>query len=86
MDFVFERNLNNTTAEYLLNEDGTVKVINRGFNCIKNKCAASTGKVKFAGDSNEWKLKVSFFEPFYQDTTLLRLILIINMRWLQAKV
>ncbi len=86
MDFVFERNLNNTTAEYLLNEDGTVKVINRGFNCIKNKCAASTGKVKFAGDSNEEKIKVSFFEPFYQDTTLLRLILIINMRWLQAKV
>lgn len=73
MDFVFERNLNNTTAEYLLNEDGTVKVINRGFNYIKNKCVVSTGKVKFAGDSNEWKLKVSFFEPFYSGYNIIAL-------------
>ena len=33
-DFKFERNLNNTTAEYSLNEDGSIKVVNRGYNVI----------------------------------------------------
>ncbi|MDD4217116.1 MAG: lipocalin family protein, partial [Bacteroidales bacterium] len=28
IDFKFERNLNNTTAEYSLNENGTIKVDN----------------------------------------------------------
>ena len=38
-DFRFERNLNNTTANYSLNDDGTVKVVNRGivkFTITKN--------------------------------------------------
>ena len=34
-DFKFERNLNNTTAEYSLNEDGTIKVDNQGYNTVK---------------------------------------------------
>ena len=71
LDFVFEKNLNNTTAEYVLNEDGSIKVINRGYNYIKNKNVASTGKVKFAGDENEGKLKVSFFGPFYSGYNVL---------------
>lgn len=29
-DFKFERNLNNTTAEYSLNEDGRIRVSNQG--------------------------------------------------------
>jgi len=33
-DFKFERNLNNTTAEYSLNEDGSIKVVNRGYNLL----------------------------------------------------
>lgn len=33
-DFKFERNLNNTTAEYSLNEDGSIKVVNRGYNVV----------------------------------------------------
>jgi len=28
-DFKFERNLNNTTAQYSINEDGSIKVVNR---------------------------------------------------------
>ena len=43
MDFVFQKNLSNTTAEYSLNEDGTIKVVNRGFNYIKNEYVAATG-------------------------------------------
>jgi apolipoprotein D and lipocalin family protein len=73
LDFIFEKNLNNTTAEYSLNEDGTIKVINRGYNYIKNKDVASTGKVKFAGDAKEGKLKVSFFGPFYSGYNIIGL-------------
>ena len=71
LDFIFEQNLNNTTAEYSLNENGSIKVINRGYNYIKNKTVASTGKVKFVGDSREGKLKVSFFGPFYSGYNVL---------------
>jgi apolipoprotein D and lipocalin family protein len=64
-DFRFERNLNNTTAEYSLNPDGTIKVVNRGFNYKTMKWKQAVGKAKFAGNQNEGRLKVSFFWPFY---------------------
>lgn len=64
-DFRFEKGLNNTTANYSLNKDGTIKVINRGFDYKRNKWKQSIGKAKFVSSSNEGKLKVSFFRPFY---------------------
>jgi len=73
LDFVFEKNLNNTTAEYSQNKDGSLKVINRGYNFLKNKYVTATGKVKFAGDTNEGKLKVSFFGPFYSGYNIIAL-------------
>ena len=65
IDFRFERNLNNTTANYSVNDDGTIKVDNRGFNYVKNEWDQAIGKAKFAGDENVGMLKVSFFGPFY---------------------
>lgn len=65
MDFHFEKDLNNTTAEYSLNEDGTVKVVNRGYNYKKYKEVESIGKAKFANSPDKAMLKVSFFGPFY---------------------
>ena len=65
LDFRFERNLNNTTANYSFNQDGTIKVLNRGYDFKKNKWKQSTGKAKFVSDTTEAKLKVSFFGPFY---------------------
>ena len=65
MDFRFERNLNNTTANYSLNNDGSIKVLNRGFNYVTSKWSEATGKAKPAGSVDEAKLKVSFFGPFY---------------------
>lgn len=64
-DFRFERNLNNTTATYSLNENGTIKVVNEGYNYVKNKWSKAVGKAKFAADKNTASLKVSFFGPFY---------------------
>lgn len=65
LDFRFEKDLNNTTAEYSINEDGSIKVVNRGFNYKKKKGEEAIGKAKFVGSSDEAKLKVSFFGPFY---------------------
>lgn len=65
MDFKFERNLNQTTANYSLNANGSIKVLNRGFNYKTGKWSEAIGKAKFAGDPNVARLKVSFFGPFY---------------------
>jgi apolipoprotein D and lipocalin family protein len=65
MDFKFERNLNNTTAIYSSNPDGSIKVDNQGFNYKTNKWKQAIGKAKFADDPNVAMLKVSFFGPFY---------------------
>jgi len=65
LDFRYERNLNNTTAEYSLNDNGTIKVDNRGYNIKKGKWVQAIGKAKFFGKENNAMLKVSFFGPFY---------------------
>lgn len=65
IDHRFEKGLINTSAFYSLNSDGTVKVLNRGFNPVKNAWKESEGKAKFLGDPTTASLKVSFFGPFY---------------------
>jgi apolipoprotein D and lipocalin family protein len=65
LDFKFERNLDNTTAAYSVNTNGSIKVVNKGFNTKKNKWESVTGKAKFVNDENVAMLKVSFFGPFY---------------------
>lgn len=65
LDFRFEKNLDNTTAEYSLNPGGSIRVLNRGYNYKTGQWKSSAGKAKFAGDTNEARLKVSFFGPFY---------------------
>lgn len=64
-DFKYERGLNNTTAEYTLNKDGTIRVRNQGYNVKEMKWTQAIGKAKFAGGESEARLKVSFFGPFY---------------------
>lgn len=65
MDVRFERNLNNTTAYYTLNANGTIRVENRGYNYNTGEWKQAIGKAKPAGQPDEARLKVSFFGPFY---------------------
>ncbi len=65
LDFKFERNLDNTTAEYSLHTNGTIKVLNKGYNTKTNKWKSATGKAKFVKEDTIAMLKVSFFGPFY---------------------
>lgn len=64
-DNKFERNMDNVTAQYSLNENGSVKVFNSGFDHDKNDWRSATGTAKFRGDRTRGALKVSFFKPFY---------------------
>lgn len=65
LDFKYERDLNNTTAEYSANPNGTIKVLNKGYNTKTNTWKQSVGKAKFVENETIAKLKVSFFGPFY---------------------
>jgi len=64
-DFFFEKNLNNTTAEYALRKDGKISVLNRGYNYVTKKWSEAKGKAKFRGADTKGELEVSFFGPFY---------------------
>lgn len=71
LDFRFEKNLNNTTADYSFNKDGSIRVVNRGYNYKTNKWKEAIGKAKFRSSPDEGQLKVSFFGPFYSGYNVL---------------
>lgn len=64
LDHGFERGLNRVTATYSLRDDGGVRVINRGQD-EQGEWREAEGRAYFVGDSDEGRLKVSFFGPFY---------------------
>ncbi|MBP6578998.1 MAG: lipocalin family protein [Acidovorax sp.] len=65
LDHSFERGMTDVSATYQRQSDGTVQVLNRGFDTGKNDWRQAEGKAKFTGDKNTASLKVSFFGPFY---------------------
>ncbi|QOQ84605.1 lipocalin family protein [Comamonas thiooxydans] len=65
IDHHFEKNLIQVAARYQLNADGSISVLNRGFDARKQEWREAEGKAQFLGPSNVAALKVSFFGPFY---------------------
>lgn len=65
LDHSFERGLSDVSATYRKQADGSVEVINRGFDSKKNDWKQAVGKALFTGEPNRASLKVSFFGPFY---------------------
>lgn len=65
LDHSFERGLTRVTAEYMLRDDGGVKVINRGYSAKEGKWKEVEGKAYFVQRPDQGYLKVSFFGPFY---------------------
>lgn len=72
-DHSFERGLSQVSAEYSLNADGSVKVINRGYSAGDNKWKQAEGKAHFVKRPDQGFLKVSFFGPFYGSYVILEL-------------
>lgn len=65
LDHRFERGLSQVSANYTVQEDSSVRVINRGFDENSQEWEEAIGKAKFVAAPDQGALKVSFFGPFY---------------------
>ena len=65
LDHSFERGLSDVSATYRAQPDGSVEVINRGYDSERKDWQQAVGRALFTGDPNRASLKVSFFGPFY---------------------
>lgn len=61
----FEEGLERVSAEYSRREDGTLRVLNKGFNPETGQWGQIEGTAKFAEAPDVGSLKVCFFWPFY---------------------
>ena len=61
----FEKNLSSVSAHYAFNDNGTIKVLNRGFNDETQQWEEIEGVARLRGSGGKGWLKVSFFKPFY---------------------
>lgn len=73
LDHSFERGLVNVTATYSLNGDGSLRVVNRGFDPKLKRWKEAVGKAYFVSGSDRGRLKVSFFGPFYGGYNILEI-------------
>jgi apolipoprotein D and lipocalin family protein len=65
LDHSFEEGLSRVSAEYSLNDDGGVNVLNRGYSAEDSSWKDAEGKAYFVDREDQGYLKVSFFGPFY---------------------
>ncbi len=70
-DTSFERDLIKVTADYSLNDDGTITVVNRGYNTRKGEWGEASGRVKTTDEAG--RLRVSFFPLVFTDYNVLAL-------------
>lgn len=64
----FQKNMEAVVADYSVNDDGSVRVLNSGRKGgLQGKLKTSKGKAKVVDTATNAKLKVSFFGPFYGD-------------------
>lgn len=64
LDHSFERGLKNVTADYALNDDGSVRVLNKGQDEASCEWSEAEGRAEFLGAPDIASLKVTFFWPF----------------------
>ena len=70
----FERGLDEVKAEYTLNDDGTIEVVNSGVKDGEPTSITGTAKLKHPdADLQTGELRVSFFGPFYSDYRIIEL-------------
>jgi apolipoprotein D and lipocalin family protein len=64
LDHSFERGLTNVTARYEPLPDGSLKVVNRGFDPARCQWREVDGRAVFQGPKDTASLNVTFFPPF----------------------
>lgn len=70
-DFRFEKDLDNVSAVYTLNDKGDIEVLNSGYNYKKQQWEKAQGLAKSVAGKDIGELKVSFFGPFYSGYNVL---------------
>jgi apolipoprotein D and lipocalin family protein len=65
LDHSFERHLTNVSATYSREENGQIRVLNKGYNTRSGQWKQIEGHARFLEQENVGSLKVSFFGPFY---------------------
>lgn len=65
LDNRFEAGMSQVSANYSMNPDGSVRVVNRGFVDNSQSWDEVVGKASFVENPKAGHLKVSFFGPFY---------------------
>lgn len=65
MDHRFERGMSDVSATYTPQPDGSVRVLNRGYDGEQGRWREAIGRAVFTGATSTGSLKVSFFGPFY---------------------
>lgn len=65
LDNRFEKGLTDVSATYTPQGDGSVTVLNRGYDAETLRWQEAKGRALFNGDPHTASLKVSFFGPFY---------------------
>ena len=73
-DHRFERDLVGCTAEYSINDDGTIRVLNAGYKkSLDGEYKESEGKARRPDDNVPGQLEVSFFLWFYSEYNVMEL-------------
>ena len=65
LDHSFERHLSNVSATYKREDNGNIRVINRGYDTRTGTWKQIEGHARFIENETVGSLKVSFFWPFY---------------------
>ena len=65
LDHSFEHGLSEVSATYDVNPDGSISVLNRGFDQEEGEWREAEGVARFVQSPDIAHLKVSFFGPFY---------------------
>lgn len=65
LDHRFERGMTDVSATYSPQADGSVRVLNRGFDVASGQWREAVGRALFIAEPSTASLKVSFFGPFY---------------------
>ncbi len=64
LDHSFERGLSTVTAEYSKRDDGSIQVVNRGYDVQRGKWREARAVARFVGPADVASLNVTFFWPF----------------------
>lgn len=64
LDHSFERGMTKVTAEYSKRDDGSIRVVNRGYDVQRGKWREARAVARFVGPADVASLKVMFFWPF----------------------